>query len=150
MQAYQGAGDLRARDAERAELSAQRARAAEGDELRAADSYCRDQWTFGVYRVMAFEYFETNAAGPLLRYRFLIGKDGGDQGRDWLALASMPGEHGRSYALMMFDGDASPAIFLAEYANWNAEPTYDELRKLLVAIVQGQQKPLRGEPLTLP
>lgn len=150
IQAYQGVGNLRARDAERAELFAQRARAAEGDELRTADSYCRDQWTFGAYRVLAFEYFETNAAVPLLRYRFLIGKDGGDQGSEWLALASTPSDRGRSYALMKFTGDASPAIFLAEYASWNAEPTYDELRKRLVAIVQGKQKPLRGEPLTLP
>lgn len=67
------------RDAERAELSAQRARTSESDELRTADSYCGDQWTFGVW-VMAFEYFETNTAGPLLLYRFLIGKNGGEQG----------------------------------------------------------------------
>lgn len=31
---------------------------------------------------------------------------------------------------MMFTGDASLAIFLAEYASCNTEPTYDELRKL--------------------
>ena len=51
---------------------------------------------------------------------------------------------------MMVTSEASPAVFLAEYARSDTEPTYDELRKLLVAIVQGQQKPLRGEPLTLP
>jgi tetratricopeptide (TPR) repeat protein len=150
IQAYQGAGDLRGRDAERAELFAQRARAAEGDELRTLDSYCREQWTFGAYRVMAFEYFDTNGPGMLLRYRFLIGKDGGAEGAEWLGLASIPSERGRGYGLLKLAGAGGEVVFLAEYASWSTEPSYDELRKVIVAILQGKQKPLRGEPLALP
>lgn len=150
IQSYQGAGNLRARDAERAELFSRRSRAAERDELRTTGTYCRDQWTFGTYRVMAMEYFDTSSAGPMLHHQFLIGKDGGEEGSQWLALVSMPTERGRSYALMKFAGESTSPVFLAEYASWNTEPWYDEVRKEVVAIVQGSKKPLRGEPLTLP
>ena len=150
IQAYQGIGDLRARDAERAELFAQWSRAAEGDELRNLNDYCRDQWTFGAYRVMGIESFKTDGKGPILHYRFIIGKDGGEEGSEWLALVSFPGKDGRGYGLINFAGPAANPVVLAHYAAWDVAPTYDELRKLVIAILQGNQKPLRGDPLHLP
>jgi tetratricopeptide (TPR) repeat protein len=156
IQTYQALGDLKARDTHRSLLFDLRRRGGGEDKERPEMSlarqevYCRERFEAGGKKVMVFEHFELK--GPrALRYAFVVLDDEGERESSRISLGSYDAtnavwaelnrEKARQGRLFHLDGyfrDGSHAT----YGMYHPEPPYDEVRAVVVKILEGQKKPV--------
>jgi tetratricopeptide (TPR) repeat protein len=150
IQAYQALNRIPERDAERTELFAMWKKG-EPAELKQQFEYCRDQFEVNGKRVMAFEHFELKGKRAL-RYVFSI-LDETEQAEEFrISLGSYdftnavwretrkptPKEGERLFHLDgYFKGGGH-----ATYGMYFPEPAYDEIRAIVVKILEGKNKPV--------
>ncbi len=146
IQAYQALGDLKARDAVRQALF-ELHRSGKDPELARQDFYCREQFEVAGQKVMAFEHFELK--GPrALRYVFsVLDKEKGETEEFRISLGSY--DLTNNFAVESGQVKAGQRIFhLDGYYAWGhatfgfytPEPSYDEVRKLVISILEGELK----------
>ena len=151
IQAYQALKKFPERDAERAELFAMWKKG-EPAELKNEFEYCRDQFEVNGKQVLAFEHFELKG-NRALRYVFSILDDTG-QAEDyrismgsydttnniWAAMQNpKPKEGDRLFHLDGYfkgGGHATYGMYPPP------EPTYDQIREIVVKILEGKDKPV--------
>lgn len=149
IQAYQALGKLAERDAERAELF-ELWKAGQTAELKQQFQFCRDQFEIKSQKVMAFEHFELKGARAL-RYVFSIlnAAENGEQFRISLGSYDMtnaiwretrdpkPKEGERLFHL---DGYFKGGH--ATYGMYFPEPSYDDIRRKVIEILEGKGSPI--------
>jgi tetratricopeptide (TPR) repeat protein len=156
IQSYQALGDLKARDAERDVLFDLRKRG-KGDDaanpemaLSRQTFYCRERLRVGGREVMAFEHFELKGERAL-RYVFLVLDESG-RGEDFrISLGSYDftnslwasgNKEKAAQGGRLFHLDGYFKWGHATYGMYHPEPSYDEVRKTVVAILEGKQSPI--------
>lgn len=151
VQTFQALGKLEERDKERADLFEMK-RSGKIDALNEQIEYCREQFEAGGKKVMAFELFELKGSRAL-RYVFSIMNEAGDGEEFRISLGSYdltnsvwrattkptPKEGERLFHL---DGYFPSAH--ATYGMFFPEPSYDEVRKMVINILEGKDKPVSG------
>lgn len=151
IQTYQALGKLEARDKERADLFEMK-RSGKIDALNEQIEYCREQFEAGGKKVMAFELFELKGSRAL-RYVFSIMNEAGDGEEFRISLGSYdltnsvwrattkptPKEGERLFHL---DGYFPSSH--ATYGMFFPEPSYDDVRKMVIDILEGTGKPVSG------
>lgn len=156
IQSYQALGDLKARDAERDVLFDLRRRG-KGENadrpdmsLSRQDVYCRERLRVGGRNVMAFEHFELKGERAL-RYVFIVLDEDGRTEDFRISLGSYnmtnsiwaelnKEKAARGERLFHLDGYFKWGH--ATYGMYHPEPSYDEVRKTVVAILEGKQSPI--------
>ena len=156
IQTYQALGDLKARDTHRALLFDLRKRGGGEDKERPEMSlarqevYCRERLEVAGKKVMVFEHFELK--GPrALRYAFVVLDEAGERESYRISLGSYDATNGlwaelnkekaRQGRLFHLDGyfrDGSHAT----YGMYHPEPSYDEVRAVVIKILEGQKNPV--------
>lgn len=143
--AYQQAGQLGARDAQRQALYDLWS---QNKTVHKEVDYCRDQFRVGDRTVLAFEKFTLLGSRPI-KYLFVVSRNGQREPYN-IALGSYDvanqvahqvGEippDGRLYHLDYH----GPNQQIATYVKYPQEPDYDTLKKAVVGILQGTLKPL--------
>ena len=151
IQTYQALNKLPERDAERAELFAMWKKGDQA-ELKEKFEYCRDQFEVNGKQVMAFEHFELKG-DRALRYVFSILDDTGKGEAFRISLGSYettnnvwrelkdpkPKEGERLFHLDGYfkgGGHATYGMYPPP------EPTYDQIREVVVKILEGKDKPM--------
>ena len=148
IQAYQALNKLPERDAERAELF-EMWKKGDPPELKKEFEYCREQFEVAGQKVMAFEHFELTGERAL-RYVFSILNKAGDGEEYRISLGSYnltnsiwrettkptPKEGERLWHL---DGYFKNGH--ATYTMVTPEPSYDQVRAMVVKILEGKAKP---------
>ncbi|HEV2706659.1 MAG TPA: hypothetical protein VGV59_12085 [Pyrinomonadaceae bacterium] len=166
IQSYQALGDLKARDAERDVLFDLRRRGKGEDaanpemSLSRQPFYCRERLRVNGREVMAFEHFELKGARAL-RYVFVVLDDTGRAEDFRISLGSydltnsMWASRNQEKAAQggrLFHLDGYYKWGHATYGMYHPEPSYDEVRKTVVAILEGKQNPIssstRPQPQT--
>jgi tetratricopeptide (TPR) repeat protein len=154
IQAYQAAGSRAARDAERTALFDMRKKGGDG-ELTALDFYCRDQFEVRGRRVLVFEHFELKGKFAL-RYRFVVLKETEDSEDFRLSLGSYESTTTiaietraikKGERLYHLDG-YYPGGEHRTFAFFNSEPSYDEIRKAVVEVLEGRTRALSSTKMT--
>ncbi len=149
IQAYQALGKLPERDAERTELF-EMWKKGDPPELKNQVEYCREQLEVAGMKVMAFEHFELKGERAL-RYVFSILNKTGDGEEFRISLGSYnltnsiwrsttnpkPKEGERLFHL---DGYFKHGH--ATYTMLSPEPSYDQVRAMVVKILEGKAKPV--------
>lgn len=155
IQAYQALGDLKARDEARAALfdlrKSGKGHNPEDPEMSLAgqDVYCRERFSVAGREVMAFEHFELKGERAL-RYAFIVLDGEGQKEEFRISLGSYDvtnavwGEMNREKAKAgrLFHLDGYYAWGHATYGMYHPEPSYDEIRKAVVGILEGKNSPL--------
>jgi len=145
VQTYQALNDLKARDAERADLFALRG-TTKDDSFKKVTQYCREQFSVGATKLMAFEFFELTGEHAM-RYRFAILDESGKKEAWYISLGSYdvtnqvahetgdlkPGER-----LFHLDSYAKGGDEHKTYDMFKKEPTYEETRAMVVKILEGK------------
>lgn len=164
IQAYQALGDLKARDEARAVLFEMR-KSGRGENsaepkfsLSRHEMYCRERLNVAGKEVMVFEYFELKGERAL-RYIFLVlDKEGRDE--DFrITLGSYDATNavwretakakvGKDARLFHLDGYFPWGH--ATYGMYHPEPSYDEIRKVFVSILEGKTDPVSMSTLPNP
>lgn len=151
VQTYQGLGKLPERDKERAELLALRKRG-DNQSLMKQAQYCRERFESGGEHVMAFELFEFTGERAV-RYVFQVLNDAGDQAKYRISLGSYEVTnrvwHNRTTPAppaeaRLFHLDGYWENSHATYAMFPGEPSYDDVRALVVKILNKELKPVSG------
>lgn len=143
VQMHQALGHVAERDARRAEVLALRAN---GKIEAKHEDFCREQWSWKGLRVMAFESFELKEPRAV-RYSFRIVRDG-----KFLRVISL-GSYEFTTNYMRETGQLKPTERAWHldgyeldqshftYGLFTSEPTYDEVRKLVVDVLSEKLKP---------
>ncbi|MBI3832239.1 MAG: hypothetical protein HY291_22140 [Planctomycetes bacterium] len=143
IQAYQALNDAKARDAERAELFALRAKSKDEDFLH-WPSYCRDQLSANGKKVMAFEYFKLEG-DRAMRYRFSVLNAEGNKEEYFISLGSYEltnavaretGSLKEGERLFHLDGYYQGEREHRTFGMFKKEPTYDETRALVIQVLE--------------
>lgn len=144
VQAYQLTGDLKARDQERLELLALWKKNPAAVQQK---SFCREQFQVGGESIMAFESWQLEG-DRAVRYTFSVqGSDGKEKYRISLGSYDATTQYGREsgelgpnerYWHVDYYGPGEHRT----YAFDKVEPTYDEVRKLVMGILNGSVKPM--------
>ena len=151
IQAYQALNKLPERDTERAELFAMWKKG-EPAELKQEVEYCRDQFEVNGKLVLAFEHFELKG-NRALRYVFSILDDTGkaedfrislgsydSTNSIWAAMADPKPKEGER--LFHLDGYFKGGRHATYGMYPPPEPTYDQIREIVVKILEGKDKPV--------
>ncbi|MBP7868025.1 MAG: tetratricopeptide repeat protein [Acidobacteria bacterium] len=161
VQAWQARGMKDRRDREREGLLALRASGRNAD-LNQKEYFCRDQFSVGDYRVFGFEHFELKG-DRALRYVFMIvrGKDafefrislGSYDSTNAFWTKSEEGEaakkkYGEGVRLFHLDGYFPNGH--ATYGFYVPEPSYDEVREKVVAILEEKDRPISSSTFGAP
>jgi hypothetical protein len=147
VRAAQALGDLSARDAERRELFRLR-ESGEDPEVVQQQYYMREECTIAGRQVRGLEFFELKG-DKALRYVFEISRFGGGETEYRVTLGSYtatnaiwqatqnpkPKEGERVFHLDGYFSDGSHATF----GMYHPEPTYDEVRKQVAAIIERRE-----------
>ncbi len=145
IQAYQAQNNTKARDAERDELFALRAKTKDESFLR-WPSYCRDQFSANGRKVMAFEYFKLEG-DRALRYRFSVLNAEGNKEEFYISLGSYEltnavaretGSLKEGERLFHLDGYYQGGREHRTFGMFKKEPTYDETRAMVVQVLEGK------------
>lgn len=156
VQAYQGLGDLKARDAERAALFDLRKHGGGGSvqdpemSLVRQDAYCRERFDVGGHKGMIFEHFELKG-DRALRYAFVVLDEAGQKEEFRISLgsydttnsfwaASNKEQAGKGGRLFHLDGYYEWGH--ATYGMYHPEPSYDEVRKIVFDILANKRDPV--------
>ena len=153
IQAYQALNKTAERDAERAELFAMWKKG-EPAELKEQIEYCREQFEVNGKRIMAFEHFELKG-NRALRYVFSILDETGEAEEFRISFGSYdftnavwrrqqdptPKDDERLFHL---DGYYKSGMHVTYGMYPPPEPTYDQIREIVVKILEGKDKPLSG------
>lgn len=158
IQTYQALGELKARDAERAVLFDLRQRGGgenrEKPELSLArqEVYCRERLEVAGKKVMAFEHFELK--GPrALRYAFIVLDEAGQKEAQRISLGSYDTTNSIWAELNKEKAKQGGRLFHldgyfpgghATYGMYHPEPSYDEVRAIVVKILEGEKNPVSG------
>lgn len=150
VQAYQLTGNLKARDQERAELLALWKKNPAAVQQK---SFCREQFQAGGESVMAFESWQLEG-DRAVRYTFsVLGPDDKEKYRISLGSYDATTQFGREsgelgpnerYWHLDYYGPGEHRT----YAFQKVEPTYDEVRKLVLEILAGTLKPMSSSKKT--
>jgi tetratricopeptide (TPR) repeat protein len=157
VQGYQALGQLQKRDAERSALFELRKRGV-NEELSKQTEFCRDQFEAGGQRVLAFEHFELTG-DRALRYAFSVLNEKGDGETYRISLGSYdltnkvwhqttkpaPKEEDRLFHL-----DGYYEWGHETYGMYFPEPSYDEIRKTVVEILEEKREPVSGSRVVSP
>jgi hypothetical protein len=154
VQAYQALGNLKARDQERADLVALW-QAGTDQQLSAQPIFCREQFKQDGHKVMVLEYF--NPSGPnLVVYSFVVVNESGKQdfkislgsydttNQVALELGQRPKDK-RIYHLDLYRSNLHETHGL-----YLGQPSYDEIRRVVVEVLAGQHKPISSSTVPTP
>ena len=144
VQLYQAAGNAAARDAARTALLDLRQKG-DAPDLKDVPRYCRDQFTAGRRKVMAYEYFDLkNPEGATYAFHVLDEKGAKTELRVNLApdetiskAARAKGEIGQD-ARMYQVYSLAPDGEVKRYDSYKALPSYDEVKKVCLQIASGK------------
>ncbi len=146
VQVYQALGDLKSRDEQRAKLLELR-KSGRLEELNKQDFYCREQFEAAGKRVMVFEHFELKGERAL-RYVFIVLDESGEGEAFRISLGSYETTNRISVELgsvkkgeRMFHLDGYYKWGHATYGFFTPEPSYDEVRKRVIDILEGKTQP---------
>jgi len=148
VQSYQALGKIAERDTERADLINLHKRGSNSD-LSAQTEYCRDRFEAGGEQVMAWEHFELKGERAV-RYVFDILNEAGDSARYRISLGSYDLTNAVWHEttkpapppdVRLFHLDAYWQNNHATYAMFAGEPSYDEVRALVVKILKKELNP---------
>jgi tetratricopeptide (TPR) repeat protein len=154
IQTYQAMGRSAERDTERKELFQVR-NSGKGRELFDTDYYVREQGSLGGRRVMVFEYFELRG-DRALRYVFYVLDDAGKtEFRISLGSYEMTNSIWRETAKpkageRLFHMDGYYNWGHATYGMYTTEPTYDETREIVKAVLEKAKKPVSSSTIVNP
>lgn len=146
VQVYQSLGDLKARDEQRQKLLDLR-KSGKSEDLKKLDFYCREQFEVAGKKVMAFEHFELKGERAL-RYVFTVLDESGEDEAFRLSLgsyettnlvASELGSVKKGERLFHLDGYYKWGH--ATYGFFTPEPSYDEIGKRVIGILEEKDKP---------
>jgi tetratricopeptide (TPR) repeat protein len=146
VQAYQALGDLKARDEQRHMLLDLR-KSGKSEDLNKLDFYCREQFEAAGKKVLAFEHFELKGERAL-RYVFSILDESGEGVAFRISLGSYETTNRISVELgsvkkgeRMFHLDGYYKWGHATYGFFTPEPSYDEVRKRVIGILEKETQP---------
>ena len=148
IQTYQSLGKLSERDAERGALFELRKHDANGGLAKEA-KYCREQFAAGGERVMVFEYFELKG-DRALRYVFSIVDESSNDEKYRLSLGSYEVTNAVWHETSKPRPKATDRLFhLDGYYEWGhatygmyfPEPSYDQVRATVIAVLEKKKKP---------
>ncbi|MGE3466172.1 MAG: tetratricopeptide repeat protein [Pyrinomonadaceae bacterium] len=148
IQVFQALGKIPERDREREELIALWKKGS-NEELKEQIEFCRERFTAGGRDVMAFELFEFK--GPRgMRYIFrVINESGNEDHRISLGSYDMTNAIWQETSkpkpkkgVRLFHLDGYFPNGHATYGMFPGEPTYEETRKLVVDILEKNEKPI--------
>jgi tetratricopeptide (TPR) repeat protein len=146
VQAYQALGDLKARDGQRRKLLDLR-KSGKSEDLNKLDFYCREQFEAAGKKLMAFEHFELKGERAL-RYVFSILDESGEGEEFRISLgsydltnsvASRTGGLKKGERLFHLDGYYKWGH--ATYGFFTPEPSYDEVKKIVIGILEKKTEP---------
>jgi tetratricopeptide (TPR) repeat protein len=151
VQLYQALNKRRERDAQRAKLFAQR-KAGANPGLARANSYCRDQFSIGKRKVFAYEHFELKGDFAR-RYSFKVsdGKAsfeislGSYKSTNEIARGS--GSLKKGQRLFHLDGYYDNGRRHQTYGMFKKEPTYDQVKRMVIAVITKKRKATSGTTL---
>jgi len=147
IQTYQSLGRLSERDAERGALFELRKHDAKG-ELAKEVKYCRDQFEATGEKVMVFEYFELEG-DRALRYVFSIVDESKNDEKYRLSLGSYEITNAVWHETTKPKPKATDRLFhLDGYYEWGhatygmyfPEPSYDQVRATVIAVLEKKKK----------
>src|SRR5262245_33004072 len=156
VQAYQALGDLKARDEQRQKLLDLR-KSGKSEDLNKLDYYCREQFEAAGKKLMVFEHFELKGERAL-RYVFSVLDESGEGEAFRISLGSYQttnlvaaetGSLKKGERLFHLDGYYKWGH--ATYGFFTPEPSYDEVRKIVIGILEEKIQPQsqsRGAPST--
>jgi tetratricopeptide (TPR) repeat protein len=144
VQAYQALGDLKARDEQRRKLLDLR-KSGKSEDLNKLDFYCREQFEAAGKMVMVFEHFELKGERAL-RYVFSVLDESGEGQAFRISLGSYDltnavaaGRLKKGERLFHLDGYYKWGH--ATYGFFTPEPSYDEIRKRVIGILEEKTQP---------
>jgi tetratricopeptide (TPR) repeat protein len=146
VQTYQTLGDLKARDDQRRKLLDLR-KSGKSEELNKLDFYCREQFEAAGKKLMVFEHFELKGERAL-RYVFSILDESGKGEEFRISLGSYEttnliaaelGSVKKGERLFHLDGYYKWGH--ATYGFFTPEPSYDEIRKRVIGILEKKTEP---------
>ncbi len=152
VQVYQALGDTVRRDSALAGLFAHRL-VTKNPQFLEATTFCREQGSLEGRQVMVFQNFAPEGDRKVFVTFYLLGADGRDTARislgsyDLTTLTARQvgdiGPNDRIYHLDYY-GDRSHAT----YGFFRAQPTYDELRSMVAAVLRGDRTPLSSSTVS--
>ena len=146
VQAYQALGDLKARDEQRQKLLDLR-KSGKSEDLNKLDYYCREQFEAAGKKLMVFEHFELKGERAL-RYVFSVLDESGEGEAFRISLGSYQttnlvaaetGSLKKGERLFHLDGYYGASH--ATYGFFTPEPSYDEIRKIVIGILEKKTRP---------
>lgn len=155
IQTYQALNKTAERDAERTQLFEMRKRGG-NQELSGQTQYCRDRFDAAGERVMVFEFFELTG-DRAVRYLFDIMNPTGNDVKYRISLGSYDSTNQMWHETTkpapppearLFHLDAYWESNHATYGMFPTEPTYDEVRALVVKILSKETKPMSATVVT--
>ncbi len=146
IQSFQALGDTARRDSALAGLLRHRS-VTQNPELREAEVFCRDQSTIEGRRVMVFQTFEPRGNRMAFVTFHLLDAEGRDTARVVLGSDSLTTQFERELgrigpAERVYTLDYFAPRLHATYAFFHAQPSYDQLKSLVAAILRGEIHPL--------
>jgi tetratricopeptide (TPR) repeat protein len=164
IQAHQGLGDLKARDAERAALFELRKRGGGAHterpemSLSKQEMYCRERFKVAGKKGLVFEHFELKG-DRALRYVFIVLDDKGEREDFRISLGSYNmtnafwAERNKEEAAKggrLFHLDGYFKWGHATYGMYHPEPSYDEVRKIVFDILEQKKQPISSSTIGPP
>jgi hypothetical protein len=157
VQAYQALNDLKARDDERTALFELR-KSGKNKELSTQKFYCREQMEIAGRKVYVFEHYEL-VGNRALRYAFSVANESGDSAEYeitfgsyettnaiWRETANPKPKEGQR--LFHLDGYFKGGH--ATYGFYTPGPSYDDIRKIVIGIIEGKGKPISSTTISRP
>jgi tetratricopeptide (TPR) repeat protein len=145
VQSYQALGDKKARDEEIKSLYEYRKNSSD-PEVNTAERFCREQTTMGKRSVFVFEYFSPSGDRPQF-LRFCVLNKKGDTDF-YISLGSYDStteiarELGESTGNeRLYHLDEYTDNHHATYGFFKTKPDYDEVRPMVVSVLEGKLKP---------
>jgi tetratricopeptide (TPR) repeat protein len=151
VQTYQALGKIAERDTERTELFAMRKRGS-NQELSGQTQYCRDRFDAAGEHIMSFEHFELTGERAV-RYTFDIIGTTGKEAKYRISLGSYDSTNAVWHQSTKPAPPPEARLFHLDgywdnshvtYAMFPSEPSYDEVRALVVKILNKELKPVSG------
>ncbi|MGZ4985210.1 MAG: tetratricopeptide repeat protein [Chthoniobacterales bacterium] len=146
IQAYQGMGDLKARDAEIGDLYKLRETSSD-PKLKSAEKFCREQTVIGGRSVFAFEYFSPEGARRRYLRFSVLNKDGTEDFYlslgsydDTTEIARELGQISKEQRIYHLDEYRKNAH--RTYGMFQEQPDYDKVREIVLSVLEGKQKPI--------
>jgi hypothetical protein len=151
IQTYQALADTARRDSSLAGLLRHRS-LSHNPELLEAESFCREQTVIEGRRVMAFQTFAPQGDRMIFLTFYLLGQDGRDTARFSLGSYDPTTEVARATGVIgpderLYHLDYYGNRTHATYDFFRKQPSYDEVRAMLVQILRGELKPVSGTTL---